>query len=723
MLYLKIDYIAQFVYLTNSFKTTIMRCRSLYLLWIMACCLPACQSGQTHQSERERPAKTSGGTIEPALTISTDTTYLKELFQKGKLLADTLPDSALTIYRRILEISRSAGYFNYTASAYANLAYCLKQKGDFERAEWFLKAGVEYLNYAVAQPGVQKDRHLLKNLYGKLIQFSQWLEMPAEATRYYRAASSLYNLHDPEQLSAHSDLALGLAEAYFQQGRYDSAINLYFRLLPLLKPPGPENYNTLFFTFSGIAASSGRLAKLNLARQYYDSAEALARQFQNTYLLMMASTNRATFYLEEAVFDSAKLYALEGLRLSHQIEPKLDKKLFGWFQNSYTLSAALMQEGQSEEALPYSRLLLKSALDMQSRDQIIQGYYILGSNYLRLNRFEEAVSNLRQGLQLARQSEYREFISMISGQLGMAYAGLGDYEQAYIHKSNYITLKDSFRSKENAARFEELNAKYQILQKDKALAEKQLSIEQQQKLNYIWAGSSLLLALVLAGFIWRRKQKLTIEKLKASLAGEEKERERIAQELHDGIVSKLSIIKTRFSALPPGSPAHEDAYRDVVNQLDQSIREIRSTSHNLLPEPLRHTDLAQILQVYCERINSTSSLEITLQILDSLPNFTDEFKLNLYRIIQELIQNILKHADATTVLVQFSIDEDVLEVTLEDNGSPEAWEKQSAEAGKGSGLQNLHNRIRLLQGRMEVERHAGTSVYLYFPLKPHLKKG
>lgn len=700
-----------------------MRCRIEYLLWIMVCCLSACQSGQTGQAEQELPAKTSGATIEPALTVSTDTTYLKELFQKGKQLADSLPDSAIVVYKQALQMSKPTAYFNYTAAAYANLAYCYKQKGNFEQSETFLKNGAEYLKYAITQPGVTEDSQLLKNLYEKLIQFCQWLEMPAEATKYYHAAKPLFKLDEPEQLTAYTDLALGLAEAYFQQGQYDSAISLYFRLLPLLKPPTLTNYNSLFYTYTGIAASSGRLSKLKLVRQYYDSAEVLARRFDDKYLLMMLSTNKATFFLEEAVFDSAKIHALKALRLSQQIDPKLDKKLFGWFQNSYTLSAVLMQDGQPEEALPYSQLLLKSAIDLQSQDQIIQGYYILGSNYLRLNRFGEAVANLRKGLEFARQSEYGEFISMISGQLGMAYAGLGDYEQAYIHKSNYITLKDSFRSKENAARFEELNAKYQILQKDKALAEKQLSIEQQQKLNYIWAGSSMLLALVLAGFIWRRKQKLTIEKLKASLAGEEKERERIAQELHDGIVSKLSIIKTRFSALPPGSPAHENAYRDVVNQLDQSIREIRSTSHNLLPEPLRHTDLAQILQVYCERINSTSSLEITLQILDSLPNFTDEFKLNLYRIIQELIQNILKHAEATTVLVQFSIDEDVLEVTLEDNGRPEAWEKQSAEAGKGSGLQNLHNRIRLLQGRMEVERHAGTSVYLYFPLKPHLKKG
>src|SRR5690606_3756723 len=216
----------------------------------------------------------------------------------------------------------------------------------------------------------------------------------------------------------------------------------------------------------------------------------IARKVQDSNLLMMLYTNMGTYFLEKGDLDSAIAHAMHALHISNTMESESSSKLFGWLSNSYTISAALMQDGQAEEALPYSQLLLKSAHQQRDKNRTVQGYYILGSNYLRLNRYQEAVHNLENGLKLAKGIKHNEYISAISGQLGIAYAGMGNYERAYIHKSNYITLKDSFRSKENATRFDELNAKYQVLQKDKILAEKQISIEQQQKLNYIWAGST-----------------------------------------------------------------------------------------------------------------------------------------------------------------------------------------------------------------------------------------
>lgn len=728
MLYFKLDHIAHCCNamtipgagLKHSF--ILVKLVFIGILFVIGTELSGCKPEQSH---REPSAIQQGNRVssEVPMTIHTDTSFLMELFDAAAPVAETHPDSAILIYQQILRLSKTTDHFNYTAAAYANLAYCFKKKQDFQQADAYLKMGMVFVQNVLAHPGPQQDPAMQRKLYEKLMQFYHWLAQPDQMISNFKKAKPLYLLTDPAQLNAYTDVVLRVGSAYINRGDYDSALSLYYELLPHLSPVTEKNYEDLFYVYSGLAASSGRLFKPRQVSQFYQHAESIAKKFQDSSLLMMLYTNMGTYFLEKGDLDSATAYAMHALHISNTMASKNPSKLFGWFSNSYTISAALMQNGRAEEALPYSQLLLKSALQQHDKNQTVQGYYILGSNYLRLDQYQEAIEALEKGLEQAKDIQNHEYVSSISGQLGIAYAGLGNYKRAYIHKSNYITLKDSFRSKENAASFDELNTKYQILQKDKVLAEKQVSIERQQKLNYIWAGSTLLLALLLIGLIWRRRQKLTIEKLKASLAGEEKERERIAQELHDGIVSKLSVIKTRFSALPSGSPAHEEAYQDVVSQLDQSIREIRSTSHNLLPEPLRHADLEQILQLYCERINSISPLDVTLQVLDTLPPFTDEFKLNIYRIIQELIQNMLKHADATTVLIQFSIDEGLLELTLEDNGSPAEWENQASGTGKGSGLQNLRNRIRLLHGRMEVEHHAGTSVYLYFPLKPHLKKG
>lgn len=100
--------------------------------------------------------------------------------------------------------------------------------------------------------------------------------------------------------------------------------------------------------------------------------------------------------------------------------------------------------------------------------------------------------------------------------------------------------------------------------------------------------------------------------------------------------------------------------------------------------------------------------------MGTLPELEQSFLLNVYRIVQELISNIIKHARATTALIQLVIREEALEITIDDNGDPIHEEPK---AGQGIGLQNLQSRLKLTGGTMEIERSGGTSVYLTFDLK------
>src|SRR5690606_33981911 len=133
--------------------------------------------------------------------------------------------------------------------------------------------------------------------------------------------------------------------------------------------------------------------------------------------------------------------------------------------------------------------------------------------------------------------------------------------------------------------------------------------------------------------------------------------------------------------------------------------------------------LVASLETYFSQIKKISLLDIHFQLIGDLPGLSDEFQLNMYRIIQELINNLLKHTDAKNALIQFHVHNDWLTVTIDNDGSPLRNNNISdIQTGSGIGLNNLHERIRLLQGTLEMEQEGNTSVYMEFNLRKFISK-
>src|SRR5690606_13205104 len=224
-------------------------------------------------------------------------------------------------------------------------------------------------------------------------------------------------------------------------------------------------------------------------------------------------------------------------------------------------------------------------------------------------------------------------------QLSEAYAAAGKYQNAFEHKSRYGQLKDSLRGAEVAGRIAEVNTKYDLAEKDRLLVQNQLQLANHQlkiKNQYLLVGiilAATFFAVLIFTFILRkRKHRAEIDRLRSHIAGEEQEKNRMARELHDGIVSWLSIIKTNLSNLPePVLESEMEQRLNVINQLDQGIDELRTTSHNLLPEILTQAGLLGALRHFCHKINQTKSLDITFQHFGALPSLTDDSQLKIGR--------------------------------------------------------------------------------------------
>jgi PAS domain S-box-containing protein len=211
------------------------------------------------------------------------------------------------------------------------------------------------------------------------------------------------------------------------------------------------------------------------------------------------------------------------------------------------------------------------------------------------------------------------------------------------------------------------------------------------------------------------QQAKEIQLLEAVIEGEEKERSRLARELHDGISGMLVAAKLHFNTLKEKVPQLADIpeYQHGLSLLDTAVIQVRQTSHNLMPEVLLENGLVKALDRYCSTI-SNDQLRVNFLALNEIERYSANFELAIYRITQELINNIIKHAKATRVFVQFSQYNNLLSLTIEDNGI--GFSEKSAD--NGMGLKSIRKRVAAMKGNMDLHSTIGqgTSICLEFSI-------
>lgn len=234
--------------------------------------------------------------------------------------------------------------------------------------------------------------------------------------------------------------------------------------------------------------------------------------------------------------------------------------------------------------------------------------------------------------------------------------------------------------------------------------------------------ASLLLGFVVIYFIITmiRHQKRNTQLYKAKITAEistlENERKRIASDLHDELGPLLSTVKLRLNHLL----VKTDEERTVVEQSNKSINEImhklRDISYNLLPNTLVTHGLIHAVEEYAERIQAVHELKIRFNCTG---NFTlpKNKEINIYRILQEVIHNAIKHAEATLLLIELNAKQNQLLLTIADNGKGFDYNEKIKE-NKGLGLLNLQSRAEIINAKfsMQSEKGKGTNYFFEIPL-------
>ena len=391
-------------------------------------------------------------------------------------------------------------------------------------------------------------------------------------------------------------------------------------------------------------------------------------------------------------------------------------------------------------AMKYSDSSLHFARKSNDAYRLSHALNVNGLIHLNLGHYAVAEPLLYEALRRAEKGGEWMLLREIYYNLATLEKHYGRHRKAFAHMEKYIAFKDSSFYEESTEKIRVMEAKYESEKKEQQIKQLQsdkeiqaLSIRQKNILNYMLL-SILLIVLTLAGFaysIYRQKQLLQRKKIKeletekkltateAILKGQEDERSRLAKDLHDGLGGMLSGVKYSFQKvrgdyMMTGSAL--ESFQRSIDMLDSSIHELRRVAHNLMPESLVKYGLSAAISDYCTSINNSGALTITYQHFHVDHLNLDQSKSNiLYRIVQELINNILKHAAAKTAIVQLARQKHELAITVEDDGK--GFDTTLLRQGRGMGWNNIYSRINYLKGSLDIKSEPGKGTYVNITIK------
>lgn len=526
--------------------------------------------------------------------------------------------------------------------------------------------------------------------------------------------------------------------ASFQfKGDFDSAI-CYFYLAVEKAEHNDSGSLQLMRIYNNMSLTFNRTLNNGKAIFYLEKAEQLALKNNWDNLLPAILLNKGRIYKEEKKFKLSETTFLRALALcdiTDGMEKASGMPVSVMKLVIYTnLGQLNLDQNRISQAKKYLDLALPLSADVNPYYQI-PVRLALGRVYFKLKDYKRAEENVLIAISKSESSKINDGLAEGHLLISTIYERQTRFEQAYKHLSQAYELEENIRGVDRTENSRLLEVKYRTAQKDKEIAQRKLAVIQKDRLirnKNIWITSisfgliSLLVFLIVVYKNYNHRQHLQeqkilsieqnkhIEILKATAEGEEKERNRIAGNLHDGIGSIISAAKMNFSTLHTIA-SDKLVFERSMNLLNEAAFELRTTAHNLMPQMLLQEGLGSATKDFCERVSNSKLLNIEYQAYgDFQPTEEINFELSVYRIIQELVNNIIKHSAARKALVQLSMSNDLLAITVEDDGNGIAGKDWA----NGTGLKNMREKVSIFNGMMSIDStpEKGTQVYIEFEL-------
>lgn len=542
--------------------------------------------------------------------------------------------------------------------------------------------------------------------------------------------SSNMNLLKAEQIAlAMEDSALlvkstsNLAINYRNAGEYEKAIDQNLILLNYYK----VQKDTM--RWSGVLSEIGNsylsLKNYGEGIRYQHKALKLARTVNYQRGIGNSSHSLAFAYEALEQLDSANYY-LEKAIQAH----KVTGNIFAYENCQRTLCSILNRSGATyKENLDCNSELLSIAQQTKNKEGIMLARLNMSKALNNLERFDESLEQNLQALKLAKELGDKRVLLECYESIGVKYHNLKRDRLAYDYKDSASAIEEELRQLDIQNAVLEADRKYQVAEKEKEVlkaeqekAEAELKVSQRNlQLGLIGGGTALLL--IGGGFLFYRNRKnqesqlarVRIDEqqkgLSAVIFAQEDERKRIAKDLHDGIVQQLGALKINLRSVFSKNEVEES--EKIIKILDDSTSELRELSHKMMPRALGELGLVPALKEMLETSLNKSGIAHQFEHFGIDKRLEERIEIALYRIAQELINNVIKHSKATSVNIQVFKNGDNAILIVEDNGTGISKEK-----GGGIGLMNISSRLDVLNGKVNFEpsSDSGTLATVKIPL-------
>jgi len=535
-----------------------------------------------------------------------------------------------------------------------------------------------------------KNKNDLAAGYFLLAEFeANSFDNAGEPLRNYAISKEYYSLLKDTLMESKIDMAMGLK--YLKAGYNEEALQGFNRALKYFeKVDDLRNVTYLNFYIAQVYRE-----KIDPEEEihFLNKAVSLNRSLKDSLLLVDILIHKIGSYETLNVLDTAEILAIDVVKLSGKLV---------------------------------------------HRESMSRSLYHLGRiNKLRGN-IARALKYLKEAFEFVDNSPFNEHRRLLYKETSIVYENLGDYENALKYTRRYTELNDSILNKNRIESQNKFAIYYQAdekeednvkLQKDNESIEEK-NVRQRNAMYILTAGMILLLALLYYIINFYRQKirtediihnqqreikerkireledNMKISSMQSMLEGQELERERISKDLHDSLGGLLSTIKLQFDSVQAKKEeiGQLKEYKSANKMLDTAVQEVRSISQNLQPGSLMELGLIAALNDLFNRFDEDIYPEIDFQYYSIPTDIPNMVSLSIYRVIQELLHNAIKHAKANEILIQINSEGDELVIQFEDDGvgyDPENLKR------KGMGLENMKSRIAYLKGQISTDSQEG----------------
>lgn len=571
--------------------------------------------------------------------------------------------------------------------------------GDTTRVRVLCEMGENLINHDECIP-------ILKNAYNLSVKI-RWLKGKAVSLNFYARRSK-------------------------KQGNFFKADSLAYLALKISEEI--KEYKQIGFAYRNIADVSSSIKKFDEAKRLYEKAIFNYKIINDKTGIITCYNNLGVNYYNLEQYQQSYITHLNTLKLNQ----KYRLEFFDGLLNN-NISVCLDLLGRPDEALTYAEkaISIYKKLGADYNDDLATTYSALSSIYFNKKNYEKAIFYANSSINIDKKSYY---INANSSDLVLykVYKELKQYKNALFYFERVTKRKDST----NLIKFEQqISANNYQYQNEKLKSNER---EQNKRLIYMVISLALfLLFIIILAYnqqVLKKKnkqigeQKREIEGLnknlevkveertkalkianeelitkneeitKALVEGQSIERKRVASELHDNLGSMISSIKWRFDAINKNSLSdkEKEVFESLKSMLSSAYSEVRLISHNMLPFELEQKGLLGALEKFVSDINESEKIKINFYNHNVDKIGLPKVELELYSVCMEIINNTLKHANATEIEILFKQKDGILMIFLEDNGIGIYKSKQN-----GKGLLNIENRIKSLDGTIELKTSQG----------------